>query len=178
MYGAKLRAVIWAGIALLSTAFLTFFGNEPSWSENALKAFNSILNIALIGIADVFSHIATLKENEEKVYYKPFGIDIRLDHLARFTKYSFFGIAVCSLNSIVPEILHMIATGLSVTGLFLQMIKYKEWNKGGWFFVLIISMAALSLILAFGFGLAEVKYAEFSLIVVGMYYLYDVIFEN
>lgn len=179
MYGYRLRALVWAVIALLATAYLTFFGDEPSWSENAMKALNSILTICLLGIADVFSQIANGHPEKERVFYKWVGMYVRLEHLARFTKYSFFGILIFSLNNLFPEWMHMAATGFGVTGLYLQMIRYwPTWTKGWWMYFILINLAALSLILAFGFHLFEVKYAEFALIAVGMIYLKELLIKK
>lgn len=171
MKGWKLRSLVIRSIAAAAVTVLTFFSAEGSWSDNAMLALNFLLNLGLITIADSFSEIANNHPRKKDVFYKWFGKDVRLEHLAHFTKYSFYSILVLHLNSVIPEFLHFIATGLGVAGLNLIMWRwYKTWSKLWWINMITINLSTLSLILSFGFKLFEVKYAEYLLALTGLYH--------
>lgn len=172
MYGYKLRMLVWGIIALLGATYLTFFSGEPSWSQNAGTSLHFFLNLVLLSIADTFGEIASNHPQKKIQLYKWLNVSIRLSHLANFTKYSFYAILVFHLShEYMPEIFHMLATGLGVLGLYLQMITYfKTWSKKYWLSLVLINVSALMLILAFGFKLFEVGYGELALAISGITY--------
>lgn len=172
MKGYKLRMFVWGLIALLGAAYLTFFSGEPSWSQNAGTSLHFFLNLVLLAIADTFGEMASSHPNKKVQLYKWLNVSIRLEHLGNFTKYSFYGILVFHLShEYMPEIIHMIVTGMGVAGLFFQMITYfKTLSKEYWISLIIISVSVLMLILAFGFKLFEVGYGELALAISGIVY--------
>ena len=174
MKGFKIRFYILSLLSVLGVSFLTFFGPEPSWSENALKALNFLLNFSLICIASLFLEVYYRHPEKELEIYKWFGTSIRFKDLSYYTAWSFFLIIVLHLNGSVPEVYHMIATGLAVAGLYFIMIGwYKTWTKDWWINMILINTSALSLIIAFTFkGLIEIKYPEYALAVAGLYHVY------
>ena len=166
----EVENLVFSIIAILTATYLTFNGDAPSWSQNALLATWFVLNLLLIAIAEVFSTIASNHPSKEKVIYKWFGVKIRLKNLARFIKYSFFAILIAHLGSeIIPEWLHMVATGLGVGGLYALVAGWFKTGSTKWaIFLSLISFSALALILAFVFHLWNVGYGEYALALVGL----------
>ena len=74
---------------ILCIGYLTFFGPEISWSENALRYLNSILNAALAGMSIVFTIVSDEHEQREVEIYKWWATEIRFKHLSFFTAVSF-----------------------------------------------------------------------------------------
>lgn len=174
MSGSQLRRFVWSILALLGVTYLTFFGKEPSWSQNAMTALHFLLNFSLLAIADVFGEIAAYHPDKDEAFYKWFAIDVRLKHLANFTKYSFYAILVFHLgHEYLPEILHMVVTGCGVAGLYLIMIRhYDTWSNLWWWNMIMIHTAVVMLILAFGFKIGLVKNGEYALALAGLVHIF------
>lgn len=159
-------------IIVFSISYLTFFGNEISWSENALKNLNSILNAALGGIMAVFIIVQYNHPLKEDVLYDWVSTEIRLKQLSSYISKGFFAIMIFSLNSIFPEWLHMVATGASVIGLILLVSGwYKTWTLNWWVFSTAILLSGIALAIAFVFRTIDVKYPEFALAITGLIFL-------
>ncbi|MCP4987910.1 MAG: hypothetical protein GY928_18215 [Colwellia sp.] len=175
----QVEHLVFSIIAILTVTYLTF-GGEASWSQNAMTPVWFMLNIALIAIAKTFSTLANNHPSKELSIYKWLGVDIRLKNLARFTEYSFYAILIFHLDSeILPEWMHMVATGLGVTGLYLMAVGWYRTGTALWLiFVTLISLAALSLVLAFMFHTWNVGYGEYALALVGLGFQFMINREN
>lgn len=176
MYGYKLRNLVWGLFALVATTYLTFFavvpdfgGKPPSWSQNATFALWFLLNFVLIAIAESFSQMAAHSSYRNTVMYKWFGVRIRFEHLARFTQYSFYAILIFHLdNSYFPDIWHMVATGMGVTGLVLMMIGwFPTWSYAWWLVMTFTVLCTMVLLGGFLFKWWEVGYGEYALALMG-----------
>lgn len=172
--GYKERVTIWSVIGLILLTILTFASEAPSWSANALLAYRVLLNAGLIAIADTFGNIAAGSPRKNEVFYKWFNTPIRLRHLARFTKYSFYGIIVLHFgHEYIPNMWHNIATGLAVLGFNLIMWRWhKTWSVKWWINMILTNVATILLILSFAFNLMEIKWPEFVFLLTGFYNLF------
>ena len=160
---------------VLAIVYLTFFGDEMSWSENALREFNSLLNATLAGIMAVFLIEAYNHPKRELEVYKWWGTEIRFKNLCKLVAFGFYTILIFSLNSILPEWLHMVATGISVTGLAVLVSGwYKTWSLYWWVFSSAIILSGLALAVAFAFRWIDVKYPEFALAIISLVFLYKI----
>jgi len=177
MRGFKLRLFILILSALLGTSVLTFYSPEASWSQNAAtKAFSWLLNFAVISIGASFLELAHKHPKRNLEVYKWLKISIKLEHLCFFTAWAFFFIVIFHLNSPnIPEDLHNISTGLAVLGLYLVMAGwYRMWSAEWWLYFILINASSIYLILSFSIdGFSEVKYAEFAILLTGLFFIYD-----
>lgn len=159
-------------IVVFSISYLTFFGNEISWSENALGQLNSLLNGALGGIMAVFIIVQYNHPLKEDEVFKWLGTEIRLKQLSSYISKGFFAIMIFSLNTFLPEWAHMVATGASVIGLILLVSGwFKTWSWQWWMFTSSIVLSGLALAVAFIFRTIDVKYPEFALAIIGLLFL-------
>ena len=163
-------------IVVLSITYLTFFGNEISWSENALRSLNSILNASLAGIMAIFIIVQYNHPMKEETLRQIGSMEIRFKQVCSFISKGFFAIAVFSLNTeLFPIWLHLAATGISVAGLaFLVATYYKTWTWNWWMFTSTIILSGLALAVAFIFRTIDVKYPEFALAITGLVFLYNI----
>jgi len=172
--GAYDRMKIWLFIAVIVLTILTFFSPAVSWSANAVLGTRILLNLGLLAIADSFGEVAIASPRKDEIFYKWFGLKARLKHLARFTKYAFFGILVFHFgHEYIPNGVHNLATGLGILGFNLMMWRWhKTWSKKWWLNIILTNIATIGLILAFGFNLFDVKWPELAFLLTGFYNLY------
>ena len=163
-------------IVVSSITYLTFFGQEWSWSENALKYLNSLLNAALIGIAIVFVIVQYAHPMRDFVVYdidSKLGGQLRLKNFASAIAKGFMFISIFSLNTdLFPEWMHMVATGLSVFFLAMLVAGYfKKRTVKWWIFTSTILASGFCLAVAFLFYRELVKFPEFALAITGLIFL-------
>lgn len=175
MSGFKLRLFILTLGALIGCSILTFFSIETSWSENAWKALNWLLNFTLITIASSFLELAHKHPKKNLEVYKWFNKKIRLEHLCFYTSWAFFFIIIFDLNSpVIPKNFHNTATGLAVLGLYLVMAGwYRMWSKDWWINMILINGSTLSLAIGFIFkDSIPIKYSEYAIMLSGLFFIY------
>lgn len=165
--------IFYVSITLFCISFLTFEGNEISWSENALRVLNSMLNAALGGIMATFIIVQYNHPDIDKIVFKWLATELRLKHFSSIIAKGFYAILIFSLNTdLLPEWLHMVATGISVVALvFLVSGWYDTWTFKWWIFTGWMVLSGIALAIAFIYRTIDVKHPEFALAIGGLAFL-------
>ncbi len=172
MYGYNLRTWIYRKAIFIVTLFLTWFTVE-SWSQNAFGKYHDLLNLGLVLIALHFIEMALKHPKKSEQVYKWLGTSIKFEHLCLFGCFSFLGIAILPLESMLfSNWFHYIATGLGVSSISLLASGwFKTWSWDWWTFNIAIVIGVLLLVGAFSLDVPwNVGHGEFCLMEVGLYY--------
>lgn len=161
---------------VFSATYMTFFGTEISFSENAFLKLQPLLLAFLAGCSMVFEKTADNHRYRDLIVFVWFSKEIRLKSLCKNIGRGFFMILVFSLDIPgFPDWPHLVATGLTVIVLvFLVAGWFKTWSFWWWIFTNLIVLSGVFLAIAFIFRTIDVKFPEFALAIIGLAFLYKI----
>lgn len=159
MYGQRLRFLVFTICALSHGVLIASLDIVSSWSQAALTFLDPLLKLTLLPVILLFWERAIYHNRKFDLFYKWFGINIRLEHLNRFVAIMFCLVLATPVtytevfdNEVGAYIglLHMIFTGLAIFGIYLEMIRYyRTWTSGWWFNIITINLAVANFLTIF-----------------------------
>ncbi|MBO0323450.1 hypothetical protein J0X14_14170 [Muricauda sp. CAU 1633] len=179
MYGTRLRTVVFALCAICFGVAMATLDYAGSWSQYALTALGFLLVITLLPVVFMFWERALQHPRRYDVFYK-IGLNIRLEHLNRFTAIC-FGLVLATPVTYTEMFdnwvgiwitnLHLLFTGLAVAGIYFEVIRYYK-GAGKWFFSIMMNLAVFNFICALWIRHMSVGWGETIIMVVAvMHYL-------
>ena len=182
MYGQRLRLVVFASCALGFGLTMAILNYAQSWSQYALTFLGFLLTITLTPIILMFWERAALHKRRFDVFYKWAKINVRLEHLNRYTALMFVGVLATPVTystlfdnelAVIIENAHLAFTGLAILGVYLEMIRYyPTWSRLWWVNTLLINLAIANFFTALIERHMSVGWGETVIAAVAMYHYF------
>jgi len=163
MKGIRLTTRISIISAFILGLVMAIINVHPSWSQFAGKPLDPFLysTLFLISIAFYGSSFDHPKQHRH-LFWLTKKIDVRFEHIARFTTFMFGGILTFSVNSPIYfiEVLHFVFTGLGIGFGYLLLLFYFKTNRTRlWSYVGVV-FGIVGFILGFVFDVYSIAFAE------------------
>ena len=163
MKGIRLITKICIASAFLIGLIMALLNLYPSWSQHAGEAQDPLLYSTLFLIALAFYGTSFDHPNRHRhLFWLTKKIQVRFEHIARFTAFMFGGVLTFSVNSPIHiiEVLHFVFTGLGIGfGYLLLLFYYKEKKYRLWSYV-GVAFGIIGFMLGFLFNVYSISWAE------------------
>jgi hypothetical protein len=135
----------------------------PSWSQFAGQSLDPFLYLTLGLITLAFYGSSFDHPKQHRHLFNLFKtLDVRFEHIARFTAFMFLGVLTFSVNSPIKavEVLHFIFTGLGIGFGYLLLLFYFKTNRTRLWSYVGVSFGVVGFLLGFLFNIYSIAWAE------------------